>query len=167
MTDPLQGFCTWLAATPVSEAIQNISWIIPLTQTVHILAIGVVLASAAMVDLRLFGLAGRSEPMADVARRLLPWIWGGLPVLLLSGLILITGEPSRELQNATFVKKMILLAAAIGVTALLQVSLRRDAEFWIASPGRRLSAKVMALLSIALWIAVIFAGRLIAYTDHP
>ena len=143
------------------------SWIIPLTQTVHIACIAVLIGSAAMLDLRMFGIAGRSESIGMTARRLLPWVWGPLPVFLLTGLILIVAEPSRELENPTFVIKMVLLTAAIAVTGLFQAALRRDPGARDASPARAWWAKSLAVVSLTLFVAIIFAGRLIAYTDHP
>ena len=163
----LHHFCEWLAATPVSNTIQNVAWIIPLTQTIHIVCIALLLASAAMLDLRLFGIAGRSDSVAGTAKRLLPWIWGTLPVLLLTGAILTVAEPSRELENPTFVKKMILIVVAMIVTGGLQMALKSDPDFWGATPGRARWAKVLAVASLGLFIAIVFAGRLIAYTDHP
>ena len=120
-----------------------------------------------MLDLRLFGLVGRSDSIAVAAKRFLPWIWWTLPVFLATGMILTVGEPSRELENPTFVKKMILLAFAIVVTGILQATLRRDPGFWEASAARTISVKFLALASLALFIAIVFAGRFIAYTNHP
>ena len=167
MASSLHHFCEWLGSTPISNTFQNVGWIIPLTQTVHILCIALLLSSAAMLDLRLFGMAGRSDTMAGTAKRLLPWIWWTLPVLLITGMILTIAEPSRELENPTFLKKMILIVVAIVVTGGLQMVLKRDPAFWEASPARARWAKVLAVCSLALFVAIVFAGRLIAYTDHP
>jgi hypothetical protein len=68
----LQSFASWLSQTPASQIIQNVLWIISLIQTLHILAIAVVLSSVAMIDLRIFGLAGRRAAMMQTADRYLP-----------------------------------------------------------------------------------------------
>jgi Family of unknown function (DUF6644) len=47
----LQNFAQWLSDTAPSRFIQDILWIIPAVQTVHILAIAVVLSSVAMIEL--------------------------------------------------------------------------------------------------------------------
>ena len=163
----LHQFCEWLASTPTSNTIQNVSWIIPAVQTVHIACIALLIGSVAMLDLRVFGFAGRSDGVTATAKRLLPWIWWPLPVFLLTGLVLIVAEPSRELENPTFINKMVLLAAAIVVTGALQATLRRQPDFGNASPARTRWAKLLAVVSLTLFIAIVFAGRLIAYTDHP
>src|SRR6266403_2733883 len=87
----LDDFIHWLGATPVSQLIQRVFWIIPTVQAVHILAISVVLASMAMFDLRLLGLAGRRNSIASLSRRFMPWLWSALIVLAVSGSILIVG----------------------------------------------------------------------------
>jgi len=73
----LQTFASWLLQTPASQIIQNVFWIIPLVHTLHILAIAVILSSVAMIDLRIFGLAGRCATMMQTADRYLPWPTAG------------------------------------------------------------------------------------------
>jgi hypothetical protein len=158
-------FCNWLAATLVSRVIQTTGWIIPTLQTIHILAIAIVFSSAVLVDLRIWRLFDRDLPLKDVARRFLPVIWPVLLVLLISGALLIIGEPRRALQNFTFYLKMALLASAVLVTAALQWSLSVDPDFWDKQRSRRVAGKALATASILIWGAIIFAGRWIAYTE--
>lgn len=164
---PLHQFCEWLASTRVSTIIQDVSWIIPAVQTVHIACIAVLIGSVVMLDMRMFGIAGRGDSIVVTAKRLLPWIWWPLPVFLATGLVLIVAEPSRELENSTFYYKMILLVGAMIATGVLQATVRHDPAFWEGSRIRSGAAKGLALVSLALFVAIVFAGRLIAYTDHP
>lgn len=161
----LEAFCTRLAATPISQFIQATEWIIPTVQTVHILAVGAVMSSVLMIDLRLAGFGDRGQTVAAVARRYLPYIWWPLPVLLATGSILIIAEPARALQNPVFAIKMALLAAAAGVTLASQIPLSRDAGYWDATAARRRAARLIASASLPLWIAIVFAGRWIAYVQ--
>jgi uncharacterized membrane protein len=146
--------------------IQDVSWIIPLVQTIHILAISIVLSSVGMLDLRLMGVAGRRVTISGMAERFLPWIWGALVVLAFSGTILIVGEPDRSLLNGAFQLKMALLATVIVVTVLFQHTVRRNAAFWDLSPARKRSARLTATVSLALWLAIAVCGRLIAYVGQ-
>ncbi len=161
----LDAFCTWLAATGVSQTIQAAEWVIPAVQTVHILAVALVMSSVLMLDLRLLGVGAADHSMAAVAKRFLPFIWWPLPVLLLTGATLIIAEPARSLENQVFLLKMALLLAAAGVTLASQMPLRRDAAFWELSTGRRRAAKIIAAVSLPLWIGIVFAGRWIAYVQ--
>ncbi len=158
-------FSRWLAATPLSHTIQTTGWVIPALQTIHILAVAVLFSSAIVVDLRLWRLLQRDVPLADVARRFLPAIWPFLLILLISGSLLIVGEPRRSLINATFYLKMALLALALVLTAALQWSLASAPEFWDRDRGRRIAGGFVAATSILVWCGILFAGRFIAYTQ--
>jgi hypothetical protein len=161
----LDKFCQWLQATALSQVIQSNGWIIPTLQTIHILSIGLVIASVLLIDLRIFGLVSRRQPASAVAARFLPTIWWPLPVLLATGSLLIIAEPARSLENPSFQLKMALLIAAILVTLAYQRPLRRDAGYWEETSLRRGSARLLALVSASLWIGIILAGRWIAYTQ--
>ena len=161
----LSEFSKWLAATPLSHIIQTAKWVIPALQTIHILSVAVVFSSAVLVDLRLWRLLDRDVPLPEVARRFLPTIWPVLLVLLITGSLLIIGEPKRSLLNSAFYLKMALLAAAIVLTAWLQWSLSSSPNFWDKDPGRRMAGQFAATLSILVWCGILFAGRWIAYTQ--
>ena len=159
----LIGFSQWLAATSLSHTIQTVTWIIPTLQTIHILCVAIAFSSAVLVDLRIFRLFERDEPLREVMRRFLPPIWPVLVILLLTGSLLIIGEPRRSLVNTTFYLKMALLLVAILLTATLQ-------RMVLASPGvfedrsRQMAGRALATLSILVWCGILFAGRWIAYT---
>jgi hypothetical protein len=165
MDTALSEFSKWLATTPLSHVIQTTKWVIPALQTIHILSVAVVFSSAVLVDLRLWRLLNRDVPLPDVARRFLPMIWPVLAVLLITGSLLIIGEPKRSLLNSAFYLKMALLAAAIVLTAWLQWSLSSSPNFWDKDRGRRMAGQLAATLSILVWCGILFAGRWIAYTQ--
>ena len=147
----------------MSQTIQTVNWIVPAVQTVHILAIAAVMGSVLMINLRLIGAVGRDQPLPRFSERFLPVIWRALPILLATGIIMIVGEPVRSLENPVFQLKMCLLIAAIVVTLGYQVPLRRNPSFWELTKGRRGVSLLIALLSLALWVGIVFAGRWIAY----
>jgi hypothetical protein len=161
----LRDFCKWLAATPLSNTIQTTGWIIPTLQTIHILGVAVLFSSAILVDLRLWRLLQRDVPLPDVARRFLPAVWLVLPILLITGSLMIIGEPRRSLLNSTFYLKMALLALALLLTGGLQWSLASAPKFWDKDRGRRMAGRFAATVSILVWCGILFAGRWIAYTQ--
>jgi hypothetical protein len=161
----LSDLSKWLAATSLSHTIQTTTWIIPTLQTIHILCVAAVFSSAVLVDLRVWRLTQRDVPLSDVGRRFLPLIWPVVIVLLLTGSLLIVGEPRRSLLNDTFYIKMALLAFALVLTGLLQWSLTSAPGFWERDVGRRIAGRVAAVASIVAWSSIIFAGRFIAYTQ--
>jgi hypothetical protein len=119
-------------------------------------------------DRILFGGAGEFahlppvRPLGAVTRLFLPPIWPVLLILLLTGSLLIIGEPRRSLVNTTFYIKMSLLLIAIVPTVLLQRTI-------LASPGffekRQTAIRALATVSILVWSGILFAGRWIAYTQ--
>jgi hypothetical protein len=159
----LAAACDWLAHTTPSRFIQDVPWIVPGVQTVHLLAIAVLFCGAAMLNVRILANAPGIDPEAT-ARRFLPWIWSGLAALLTSGLVLVVGEPARELLNEVFWAKMLLIAAALLAT-LAMVRAGGGASGQLAMHVRAsLAQRALAGLALALWLAVITAGRWIAYT---
>lgn len=163
LTRSLNAICVWIDQTPLSQAIQVTNWVVPAVQTVHILAIAVVASSALMIDLRLIGLFWADRPMKDVSSRFLPFVWWPLLILFATGAIMIISEPARSLKNPAFQLKMVLLVAALIVTGLIQFFRRRNTGFGDLSPGPHPVAVTVAVISLALWSAIIFAGRWIAY----
>jgi hypothetical protein len=132
-------------------------------QTVHILAISAVMASAVLINLRLIGVIGRDQPLPAFSARFLPVIWWALPVLLVTGIVMIVGEPVRSLENPIFQLKMLLVITAIIITLAFQAPLKRNPAFWNLTPARRLASILLAIVSLSVWIAIVFAGRWIAY----
>jgi hypothetical protein len=156
----LTGFSKWLAATSLSHTIQTVTWIIPTLQTIHILCVAIAFSSAVLVDLRILRLFERDERLGEVTRRFLTPIWPVLVILLITGSLLIIGEPRRSLVNITFYLKMALLVVAIVLTATLQQS-----PGFFEDRSRRLTGQALATLSVLVWCGILFAGRWIAYTQ--
>ncbi len=174
MDAALSEFSKWLAATSLSHTIQTVGWIIPTLQTIHILSVAVVFSSAVLVDFRILRLFERDVPLPQVTRRFLPTIWPVLLILLLTGSLLIIGEPRRSLLNSTFYLKMALLVVAILLTAVLQGSIASSSASWERDQSRRTAGKVtagkilariLATASLLVWCGILFAGRWIAYTQ--
>ena len=100
MIDGIQQFAEWLAQTSLSTLIvAHGDWAIPTLQSVHIVAIGLGLASVLMIDLRVLGWAGHDQTLRQTTNRFGPWLSAALLVLLVTGFLMVVGEPLRELVN--------------------------------------------------------------------
>lgn len=104
---------TALETSALSQLIKDVTWIIPLLQSIHIVTIGVVFVSSLMIALRVMGRMRADEPFAAVWRRFAPWMWYGLVVMVVTGVFLVIGEPVREFTAFSFWLKMTLLAIAV------------------------------------------------------
>jgi uncharacterized membrane protein SirB2 len=154
----MHEFAQWLAQTQASLVVQTHLWIIPTIQSIHIVAIGIVVVSVFMVALRIFGWAGQDQTLRQTARRFAPWLWGALVVLLITGVLMVVGEPVRELMSLSFWLKMSLLAVGIALAVAFQIQLKRDLRETPAT-------KSLAIVTLLVWCSIIILGRLIAY-DH-
>lgn len=148
----------WLYGTAVSSAIRDIDWIVPAVQSLHICAITVVVGSALVTELRVAGVIAPEESVNVVTQRYFPWMWGALGVLLVTGLVMVMGEPERVLSNRVFWIKMTLVALGVLLSVSLRKPLLRSADELHRQP-----TKALAWVLLLLWVAVIFSGRWIAY----
>jgi hypothetical protein len=159
----LTGFCSWLQQTAFSQTLQNVEWIVPAVQTIHILAIGAVISSALIINLRLFGILATDQTLARVSARYLRVIWCALPVLLVTGSLLITAEPLRSLGSPAFQLKMAMLVCVSIILLVYQSRLARTAPGAPRSGQAPRHGGILTVASLLLWISIIFAGRWIAY----
>jgi len=162
----MERLTRWLSHTHLSATFQDVKWVIPVSQTIHILTVAVVMSSVLLLNLRLAGLVAPSVPQSVFARRYLQGVWWGLPILLATGLVQIIAEPRRDLTNWTFWLKMSLLLIALLITLILQYRARQESPAWQSRP-RRVLIVVLAWLGLACWVAIVFCGRWIAYTYTP
>jgi hypothetical protein len=151
-----------LYATPLSAGIRDVAGVIPTVQSLHILAISVVVGSALVMELRLAGVLATEELPRTVVRRYLPWLWWGVAVLLATGTILVVGEPNRVLVNPFFWTKMGLVAFAFVLTLMFRYPIMH-VKFQLDHARCAALAKPMAWVLLLVWMAVIFCGRWIAY----
>jgi hypothetical protein len=138
--------------------LSNVPGLPPIVQTVHLLGIAVVMSSVVLLDLRILGLALPSQGVQELARRVMPFVWWTLPVMLLSGLPFVIARPQRYFTNPIFGLKFALLLPAIGLAAALHIVSVRKPDYW--------GMKLIAATSLLLWIGVVLAGRWIAYVDY-
>ena len=162
----MHQFALWLASTPPSVFIQeHNAWAIPAIQSVHIVGIALVMGSVLMIDLRILGLAWTDQTLGQTTSRFGPWLTGSLWLLLVTGLLMVVGEPVRELVTFSFWLKMALVAVGTVVAVAFQRTLRREERRWDDGASHGRSIKTLAVVTFLVWVAVIFLGRLIAY-DH-
>jgi putative copper export protein len=159
-------FAEWLSTTFLSIFIQkHNSWMIPAIQSVHIVGIAVVMGSVFMIDLRILGWAGTDQTLRQVHRRFAPWLTGALCLQLVTGLLMVIGEPVRELVTFSFWTKMSLVVFITLITIIFQITLGKHEHQWEEELVNRPYIKGFAIVTFAIWVCIIILGRLIAY-DH-
>jgi len=146
----------WLEASPLSVWVRESVVGFPLTLSLHALGMAFLVGVHFALDLRVMGFAPKLP--VHLITKFYPLMWVSFVVALVSGLMLLLAYPAKGLTNYVFYLKMLLIASAFMVGR----SLTRT----ILIPESEISSrqKMLAILSIMLWVSVIVAGRFLAYT---
>lgn len=155
-----------LEASGLGVAMRQWLWLYPSVETLHIVGIGLLFGSIAVLDLRLLGFS-RGISVRTLARHVLPWTAGAFVLIIPSGLAMFTAHATEFVQSEVFVVKMLLVLAAGMNAALFHTITFRTADVWDSEEMRKLppppSARAAGAISLFLWISVIACGRLLAY----
>jgi tryptophan-rich sensory protein len=148
----------------LADAVRENDLLFPVIESVHVLAICLVVGSIMAVDLRLIGFASVKRPVSAVTRGILPLTWGAFAVAVASGFLMFISNATKYLGNGFFVAKLCLIAAA-GVNMLVFhfISARQQSR-WDNQGRLPLTARLAGGLSMLLWIAVVACGRWIGFT---
>ena len=156
-------FCEWLAETPWSIALHESLYGYAIVESVHVWALCIFLSMAVLLDLRLLGLALRDVPVSTVIRRLLPWSQAGFVVMVLTGALLFFAIPVRTYHSVFFRLKLMLLVLAGVNVWWFHNTIEPTVAAWDVGAGIPRRARLAGALSLALWAAIVIAGRMIAY----
>lgn len=160
----MEQFAAWLATTDLSVFFQTNLSLIPATQTIHILALSAAGGALLMIVFRVMWGTTSGRPLVDVARQFFPWIFGALVVLLISGSLLVIAEPMRSLTNFMFWTKMVLVSLLLLGLWVLQRQTATERAVTTGTIHLGTSMKLLLAILGCCFIAIIFAGRWIAYT---
>jgi len=163
----LAAFLHWLDGTSFSVALREATWAEPVIETVHVLTLTLFFGFSVLLDLRLLGVVLRQRRVSEVLAKLNPWLFAGFAVMIVSGVLLFCGDPVAFYSTIFFRVKMIMLVLA-GVNVLVfNWTVGRRVVDWDQAWNTPTAAKVAAIVSLVLWIAIIAAGRGIAYVLPP
>ena len=157
----------WLQTTPVANAIAENEILFPWIESVHVLAIVLVIGTISIVDLRLLGVASLDLTVRRLMRDVIPYTWGAFAVAVITGALMFSSDAVHYAHNFFFRGKLVLLALAGLNMAVFHLIGIRDIERWDTGTGRTpTAAKVAATISLLVWIAVVAFGREIGFTMH-
>jgi hypothetical protein len=156
----LTDILTALQALPLSTAIAESDWLFPTIESLHVIAITLVVGSIIVVDLRLIGVAAKTRPLATFTAQFLPITWSAFILAALTGSLMFLAKPVSYVGNVFFLSKLaLLLAAGLNMGAFHLFVERR------ARQGQALGAtRAFGLSSLTIWIGVVALGRWIGFT---
>lgn len=153
-----------LRDNPLADAIREGDTLFPVIESVHVIAITLVVGSIVVLDLRLLGIASLDRPVGRLSRSILPVTWGAFATALASGSLLFIANLTKYLANGWFVGKMALMALAGLNMIVFHAVTARDLPKWERDRSPPLRARLAGLVSILLWIAIVTCGRMIGFT---
>lgn len=153
-----------ISNTGLSMWFQNQLWVIPTSQSIHICCVSIVFGSAAMISLRLLGIGNSGRKVSELVATLVPWMYRGLVVLLITGSVQTIAEPLRQFVTPNFWWKMSMIVVVLAITIWLQRAVRANPEKWDSRALRPATGYLIALITLGLWIGIVACGRFIGYT---
>jgi hypothetical protein len=157
-------FLAWIEDSDLSNWIRGSTSLLafPTIITLHTIGMGFLAGGAAAISLRLLGFAP-GIPLKPI-ERLYPLLWLAFAVNVATGILLLIAYPTKALTNPLFLIKLGLVGIAMWLLHHIGTTVLRagDAD----KPPAGAPVKSLALGSLAAWIAVITAGRLLAYTNR-
>lgn len=151
-----------LEASALGQAMREWQWLYPAVEIAHVVGIALLFGSIVVLDLRLLGFS-RGISVKRLAAHVLPWTAASFLLIVPSGLLLFIAHAGDLIANPVFAVKICLILAAGTNAAVFHAAAFRSVARWDTGAPPPLAARAAAALSLALWIAVISCGRLLAY----
>ena len=156
----MEPFFVWAEATSLSTWLRESPslWAFPFVLILHTVGLAFFVGTNVAWDVRVLGFS-LGIPL-EALRRYFLVMWAGFWVNAFSGVLLLIAYPTKALTNPLFYTKLALIAFGV----VLAFRIRREVNGLAARADAPPMARMLAAVSLACWIAVIFAGRLLAYT---
>jgi hypothetical protein len=151
----------WLEGTAVSHFMNWSWWAWPTAESLHFIGLALLIGTVGVFDLRLIGVAKDLPPA--LLQRLVPWGIGGFGLSVVTGALFFSGIPGMYMGNPAFwIKIVLLLAAGTNVIVYYRFVGDRVAALGAGESAPPL-ARALGAISLALWISILIAGRMIAF----
>jgi hypothetical protein len=152
----LQPFFKWMESLAVYKSSIYLG---PGVNLVHLVSMVTFMGALLMVDLRLLGTGLTNHPVKQVARSAQPWLITGLVGLVITGIPALMATATQQYASKVFWAKMYVLLAALIFTFTVRRRVTRADDRQVGA----VRGKLVALISIVLWMSVAASGRLIMY----
>lgn len=154
----------WLQRTSVAVEIRDSLYTFPVLESIHVVGLALVFGTVAILDLRLLGIASTERPVSRLIADLLKWTWAAFALTALTGGLMFTTNALVYFHNSWFRAKMILLALAAVNMLVFELTARKTISQWDGARSTPRAAKIVATVSLVIWVGVIVAGRVIGFT---
>jgi hypothetical protein len=157
-------FLKWLEASAPATTIRDGLFLFPLLEGIHVIGLALVFGTIVVIDLRLLGIASSERGFERVASDTLKWTWVAFALTALTGALMFITNADVYFHNFYFRMKMLLLLLTAVNMGAFELTARKRVQEWDGSVRAPRSGRVVATVSLVLWVSIIFAGRLIGFT---
>src|SRR5438552_39831 len=160
----IAAFLASLESSTIAITIRNSLYIFPLLEATHVFGLAMVFGTIAIIDLRLLGIASTQRSFTRMASEIMKWTWGAFAVTAATGALMFITNAGVYYHNTFFRTKMLMLVLA-GINMLVfELTAGRTIHRWDKNASAPLAGKTAAVLSLVIWITIIFLGRWIGFT---
>ena len=157
----MEQFGKLVESTALHEWMLTTEWLWPWLEIIHFFGLSLLLGALLVIDLRMAGFFRQIN--IKVTHSLLPWVFAGFGLNVVTGVLFFFGDPMRYAINIGFQFKMGLFVLA-GLNALLYWwQIHDEMNSWAPDINPPLLAKTIAIVSLGCWTGVLLLGRLIPY----
>jgi hypothetical protein len=157
----MNNFIEWVLSTTISAWVVGNEWVWPTLETFHFFGLCLLLGSLLVIDMRMIGWFKKID--IAVTHTLLPMVFVGFGINLITGTLFFFGDPERYSVNIAFQLKMVLVLLA-GMNALLYYwKIDPVMPSWGAHDSTPTLAKAVGASSLVFWFGVLIFGRMIPY----
>jgi hypothetical protein len=162
--DQIGSLLKTLQDSVLGATIARSPWLFPTIETIHVVAISLVIGSIFILDLRLIGRLWTHLPVSKLAGQTLPWTWTSFIFAVISGSLMFTSNATLYGPNRAFHVKLILLCCAGLNMMFFHMSTYKTVRAWETQAQLPRLARVAGGLSLIFWTGVVAAGRWIGFT---
>ena len=155
----IDAFLKLIEASRFATTIRDSIWMFPIIESIHVMSFTLVVGTIAIIDLRLLGLASTQRSFQRISSDILKWTWAAFVLAVATGLTMFSTNARIYYHNPFFRTKMLLLVFAGVNMAVFEITGRRTIHRWDKNPSPPRAGKIAAVLSLTLWISIIFMGR--------
>jgi hypothetical protein len=128
-------------------------WIYGLVSVIHHSAVLFSIGTIVLLDLRILG-GNQYHAVSALAEQLRPWAWIGFGSAVISGFLLFASQAAAYVAATAFRVKMFIIVLAVIAALAVEWSVPK----WDRARVMPVTAKLLALISIVLWLAALLAA---------
>jgi hypothetical protein len=145
-----EGLLSEIEHSAFGMTARSSSWLYPLANLSHVLGAALLVGAITVYDIAVLSRATTfSQGWLAIAVAI-----SGFVLIVAGGSVLFVAEATALARNPVFVVKMCILLVALA-NVVANHAMRAQGKLW--------QVPVSAAISLVAWIAVLLAGRLIAY----